>query len=383
MIQLPLPERPFFGSGPCVKPKEWKLENLSPFLMGRSHRSKDGLLLLETVISGLRSLLEIPSNYLIALTPGSATGAMEMALWNFLGPRTVDSVRWDVFSALWTENLAHQLKVPLSIIEGSVPGVLQEHCPDHDLVFTWSGTTHGVWVGETHWIAPPHSGLVLCDATSTVLTTLLPWELLDVTAFSWQKALGGEAAWGVLVLSPKAMERLESYTPSWPVPRLLRLKEHGVILSGIFRGETINTPSLLLAQEALWLLELWHRRGGQTAAITKTQQNFSLVESWCHTEDWVDFLVSYPPFRAKGPVCLQIIDPLFRSLSVAMQWEFLAHMGRFLAEHRAGFEVVNHIRSVPSLRLWCGPNMESEDLMRLFPWLKIAFFVAQEKMGGN
>jgi phosphoserine aminotransferase len=373
-LDLIKPERPFFSSGPCPKPVEWSVEGTSSFLGGRSHRSVPGLERIEKVIDGVKQLLEIPKDYRVLLTAGSATAAMEMALWNFLGPRPVDSLQWDVWSRVWTHDLVHELRVETHILEGPLPHVFSLGARDHDLVLTWCGTTHGMCVNHCdEWLLPSREGLVICDATSAVLTTHLPWDRLDVTAFSWQKGLGGEASLGVLVVSPKAMERLYSHTPSWPIPRLFRLKNKGGVIEGVFRGEVINTCSLWIVEEALHLLDIWRDRGGLPAALKKTDENFSLIAHWCAHQEWIDFLEPYAPCRSRGPVCLKLTAPHFEKMQVADQWSFLNKMGDFLSIHQAGFDLINHALSVPSLRLWCGPAVEREDIRRLLPWIEHAY----------
>lgn len=370
----PRPKRPFFSSGPCVKPKGWSGAFLEGALLGRSHRSPQGVASLCHVTESLRALLEIPPTHRIGLTPGSATGAMEMALWNFLRPeRPVDLLEWDVFSAVWAYSIQGQLRVPMRRIRGSVPEVFQEFSPHHDGVLTWCGTTHGVWVGEHGNFLDSRGqgeGLVIADAASAVLTTHIPWKKLDITTFSWQKGLGGEAGLGVMVVGPRAWERLQNSSPPWPIPRLLRLKdEGGEVMPGIFQGEMINTCSMLLVQEYASLLELWHERGGLSQALGQTQENFQALENWCRNHPFLDFAVSYAPCRAQGPVVLSVKDPRFQALALGDQWNVLKKLGAFLAENQGGFDIVNHARAFPSLRIWCGPTVEIQDLEGLFPWI--------------
>jgi phosphoserine aminotransferase len=376
-----VPNRPFFSSGPCAKPHEWRLNDLESFLSGRSHRSSEAVDLIQGVSNRLKNLLGIPDSYSVGLVPGSATGAMEIALWNLLGPRTVDVFWWDVFSGLWAHDISQELKIPHRIFTDFPPDVLSHYNPAHDLVFAWCGTTHGLWAGQDHsWIPSQREGLIMCDITSAVMTTALPWEALDVIACSWQKGLGGEASTGILVLSPRAMQRLEETTPPWPIPRLLRLKNNGTILQGLFsRGESLNTLSLLCIQEASYLIELWEKRGGLSQAIDKCHHNYTLVEAWCQQQEWVDFLVTDPMYRAHGPVCLRITDSQFQELSTSEQWIFLKLMDTFLRENKAGFDCLNHAQCrVPSLRIWCGPTVDAKDLSALLPWLSQAFFHAKE-----
>jgi phosphoserine aminotransferase len=382
IFALKKPERPFFCSGPCVKPKEWAIHELKNFLMGRSHRSSRALQDIQKIIDDLRSLLNIPETHRIILTPGSATGAMEMAMWNMLGARPVDVFVWDVFSSIWAHNVEQEMRLQSFVHRDEPLQLLQKSHPDHDLILTWTGSTHGIWAGSSaHWLASKKSarGLIICDAAAAVFTTILPWDQLDVSIFSWQKALGGEASTGIMVMSPKALAQLENHTPHWPIPRLFRLKKNDQVMQGIFRGELINTPSLLCLQENSYLLDLWRQRGGIDHGIARTQHNFSLVQSYCQEQDWLDFLVSDPLYRAQGPVCLRIKDKKFQALPQSEQWKFLHHMGDFLAYHEAAFECVNHILSVPSLRIWCGPSVEPDDLIDLFPWLSLAFRIAYKE----
>lgn len=378
---LPVPTRPFFSSGPCAKPVEWQLENLQSFLSGRSHRSTVALELIQNVGDRLKILLGIPESYSVGLVPGSATGAMEVALWNLLGPRPVDVFWWDVFSGLWAHDISEELKIPHRLFTDFPPDVFRHYNPIHDLVFTWCGTTHGLWVGQDHsWLPTEREGLVMCDVTSAVMTTPLPWESLDVIGCSWQKGLGGEASTGILILSPRAVQRLKDYTPPWPIPRLLRLKNEGNLLQGLFsRGESLNTLSLLCVQEASYLIDLWEKRGGLSTAINKCRHNYSLVEAWCQQQEWIEFLVPDPDHRAHGPVCLKITDSHFQGLSTSEQWRFLKVMDSFLRENKAGFDCLNHaLCRVPSLRIWCGPTVEASDISALLPWLYQAFCYAKE-----
>jgi phosphoserine aminotransferase len=372
---LPKPSRPFFSAGPCVKPKEWRWDLLEPTLLGRSHRSVEAVACIAQITESLRALLEIPDTHLVGLTPGSATGALEMAMWNLLGPdKPVDVLEWDIFSSLWANAIDRELKIPVNRITGAIPDVFQNLNPDHDCLLTWCGTTYGACVGPHEEFLDQRGhkgGLVIADAASAVFTMKMPWEKLDVVTFSWQKGLGAEAASGVIVLGPRAVDRLLGYTPAWPINRLMTLKDSHGLMPSIFRGEMINTCSMMVMQEYAALLEIWHQRGGLGDALHRTNRNFQSVERWCQSHPSVDFTIDYAPCRAKGPVVLSIKDARFQSLNVVQQWAFLNELSAFLAQNNAGFEVLNHARAFPALRLWCGPAVDTEDLELLFPWIDV------------
>jgi phosphoserine aminotransferase len=359
--------------GPCVKPKEWTWDALDPALLGRSHRSAEGVQSIAELTQSLGQLLEIPDTHWVGLTPGSATGALEMALWNLLRPETpIDVLEWDIFSQRWANSIEQELRLPVRRIGGSVPHVFQQLHPNHDCVLTWCGTTQGVWVGPyDDFLDRPDQcgGLVIADAASAVFTTTLPWEKLDVTTFSWQKGLGGEAGPGVIVLGPKALDRLNSYTPSWPIPWLMRLKDGAGLATGIFRGEMMNTCSMMLMAESAALIKIWRQRGGLSQALAQNQRNFQAVAHWCQDHPWVNFAVTHGPCRAHGPVVLSIQEPRFKALDVPQQWAFLRDLAVFLAKNHVGFDVLNHAKAFPALRIWCGPAVETDDLRALFPWI--------------
>ncbi len=374
---LKKPSRPFFSSGPCVKPIQLNQAYYDNALLGRSHRSAEGVSEIAQVTQSLRALLGIPDTHYVGLTPGSATGAIEMAFWNLLTPdMPIDVLEWDIFSAAWGYSIEKELKLPINRISGSVEGVLGRLNPKYDCVITWCGTTHGVWVGENQdfvRLRAGSEGLLFVDAASAVMTTDLPWADIDVTAFSWQKGLGAEAGFGVIVLGPKALERLRTYTPRWAIPRLMRLKDDQGIMPGIFRGEMINTCSMLLVAEYLAILQVWHDRGGLCAALRDTERNFQVLHDWCSGQEHVDFSVSAQSYCAKGPVTLSIQHPTFQGYSVPQQWAVLNRLGQFLSDQGAGFDLLNHARSFPALRIWCGPAIETQDLKDLFPWIEEGF----------
>jgi len=378
-MPLKKPARAFFSSGPCVKPIQLDQAYYHDGLLGRSHRSPEAVSEIAEVTQSLRGLLDIPDSHYVGLTPGSATGAIEMALWNLLRPDVpIDVLEWDIFSALWGRSIEKELKLPVHRISGNVEGLLGRLNPKHDCVMTWCGTTHGVWVGENRDFLRVRSGsdgLVFVDAASAVMTTDLPWTDIDVTTFSWQKGLGAEAGFGVLVLGPKALERLRTYTPSWAIPRLMRLKDIDGIMPGIFRGEMINTCSMLLVAEYRAVLKVWYDRGGLAAALRDTERNFQALRQWCHGQEHVVFSISPESYCAKGPVTLSIQHPTFRGYSVSEQWAVLRRLSQFLSDHGAGFDLLNHARSFPALRIWCGPATETQDLNDLFPWIEAGFRV--------
>jgi phosphoserine aminotransferase len=371
-----LPKRPFFSSGPCVKYPGWSLNALEKAHVSRSHRSGEGKALLKLCLEKTRALLEIPEDYHIAIVPGSTTGAMEMALWSFLGPRPVDVFAWDVFSRLWAYDIQNQLRLNnVRVFEapfGFLPDGHQAR-PNHDQVLAWCGTTSGVWVPDATWLAPRGEGLVICDATSAVFATPLPWERLDVTAFSWQKGLGSEAAHGMLVLSPHAMERLRTYSPPWPMPRIFRMAFEGKVLEKLFEGETLNTPSLLCVEDFLAALAWAQTLGGLPKLVARSQHHFALLEAWVEATPWAAFVAQIPETRAKTAVCLQVKEARFERLSLEAQYAWLGQVARLLEQENAGFDIVNHPRMPPSLRIWTGPTVELSDLQAFLPWLTWAF----------
>lgn len=357
------PERPFFNSGPCVKPLGWRLTWLEEAALGRSHRLESSLMQFKRITDGLRTLLNIPETHLIGFTPGSATGAMEMAMWNLLGSRSVSCVTWDIFSQHWAYNARVHLKLDSPCYGWKDLKLIPKNT---DLLLTWTGTTRGIWVGDNHDWLEDWQGLVICDATSAVFVADLPWDKLDAVAFSWQKALAGEAASGVLVLSPKAYKHLAQWTPPWPIPRLLRLKNaQGKPLDGFFEGETLNTPSMLLAQEQEALIQFWIDQGGLCFGLERAKVNFDIIAHWVESYSWLDFLEKEPQARAKGPVCLTVEDQ--------KTWPFFQEMAHVLKEEQAAYEILNHAHDVACLRIWAGPSIESVDLERLGPWLNWAF----------
>lgn len=377
----PKPQRPFFSAGPCAKPPGWKLLLLDHFLEGRSHRSAPALAQLQELLAEMRSLLKIPTDYHIAIVPGSATGAFEMGLWNFLGACGVDVWSFDVFGRRWADTIRHELKVAdtrfFDAPEGELPPLGQADFT-RDQVFTWCGTTAGVWLQDISWIPLKREGLTLCDATSAVFTTSLPWSLLDVTAFSWQKGLGGEGGHGMIVLSPAALERLKVFKPSWPVPKILRLRDDSFITrkeeqGSLFSGFTLNTPSLLAVADCLWALNWAKTQGGMVGLMKRVQDNFSCLEAWVMKTPWVSFFARDPQIRSRSVVCLEITDPLVTKEGGGDLWDFYKNMTQRLEREGVAFDCLNHTLGKPGLRIWCGPTIERQDLELLFPWMEKIF----------
>jgi phosphoserine aminotransferase len=331
---------------------------------------------IQDLLKESRDLLGIPADYEIALLPGSDTGAFEAALWSLLGPRPVDVLDWDVFSRNWVEDVVEQLQLPeirvLRAPFGSLPD-LSLPDPSHDIVFVWNGTTSGVCLPQGDWISPTRTGLTFCDGTSAAFAVDLPWEKLDVTTYSWQKALGGEAAHGMLILSPRALERLNSYQPSWPIPRLFRLTQAGHWNTKLFKGHTLNTPSLLCIEDCWQALQWVKREGGLPALVKKVRKNGEILLHWARETPWISPLAEREDIASRISVCLKIQDKTVENLPPERQWEFITAMTSLLAQEKVAFDIKNHAFSVPSLRVWCGPTVETQDLQALLPWLDYAY----------
>ncbi len=365
-----------FSSGPCAKRPGWSVAALKDALAGRSHRSKAGKAKLEEAIDRTRTLLDIPDDYLVGIVPASDTGAVEMALWSLLGARGVDLLAWESFGAGWVNDVLNQLKLDdvrtLQADYGALPD-LDLTNPDRDIVFTWNGTTSGVCVPNGDWISDDRNGLTICDATSAVFAMDLPWAKLDVTTYSWQKALGGEAAHGMLILSPRAVERLESYTPEWPLPKIFRLTKGGKIIAGIFRGETINTPSMLCVEDYLDALAWTDRVGGLSGLMDRSKTNLAALENWVARTDWVEFLAESKETRSNTSVCLKIVDPWFMALSADEQVAAAKQIALLLEQQEVAYDIGAHRDAPPGLRIWAGATVETTDLELLTPWLNWAF----------
>lgn len=362
------PKSPCFGAGPTNKYPGWSVSSLSSALVGRSHRSAEGISQIRRIIDLTRDVLNVPDNYHIALIPGSATGAVESALWNLLGPRGVDVFAWDVFSRLWVTDVVEQLKIQDQRIfeeEGGVLPDLQQYSPSRDVVFTWNGTTAGASIPNDDWIPDDRKGLSICDATSSAfMFPVRNWSKIDAYGFSWQKGLGGEGAHGMLILSPRAIDRLLTYTPSWPIPRLLRLTKNHRLIDGLFNeGKIINTPSMLAIQDVINALEWAQSVGGQEGLWNKCQENFALMKAWVDAHSELDFLVKDPETISPVSVCLTLKGPLDQAVRrIKFVVDELARLG-------VAYEIKNHYLAPVSFRIWCGPTVDSEDLRRLLPWI--------------
>ena len=365
-----------FSSGPCAKRPGWTLASLDKALLGRSHRSKPGKQKLAEVIDRTRAVLGIPATHRIAIVPASDTGAVEMALWSLLGPRGVDVLAWESFGEAWAVDIARQLRLADARVMKAPYGAL----PDlsrvdfaRDVVFTWNGTTSGVRVPGGDWIAPDRAGLTICDATSAAFAMRLPWDRLDVTTWSWQKVLGGEGQHGMLVLGPRAVERLESHVPAWPMPKLFRMTSGGKLVEGLFRGETINTPSMLAVEDAIDGLRWAEGIGGLDALVARSESNLAAIEAWVARSGWAGFLASDKATRSCTSVCLRVVDPAILALPAEVQAALPKRIAALLEAEKVAFDIDAYRDAPPGLRIWAGATIERADLEALFPWLDWAF----------
>jgi phosphoserine aminotransferase len=370
------PECANFSSGPCAKRPGWSLKALENAVLGRSHRSKAGKERLQEAITLSRNLLDLPADYHLGIVPASDTGAVEMALWSLLGPRPVDVFAWEAFGKDWVTDIVKQLKLPnvRSFVAdyGLLPDLSLAN-PAHDIVFTWNGTTSGVRVPNADWLAADRTGLTICDATSAAFAIPMDWAKLDVVTYSWQKVLGGEGAHGVLILSPRAIARLESYQPAWPMPKLFRMTKDGKVALSLFSGETINTPSLLCVEDALDALRWAESIGGAAALKNKVSANAQVLADWVAKTSWVDFLVADPALRSPTSVTLKLADPDLIARSQAEQAEFCKNLSGRLEKERVAYDI-NGYRDAPAgLRIWCGATVEAKDVLALTQWLDWAF----------
>ena len=369
------PARPEFSSGPCAKRPGWTPQNLSNAVLGRSHRSKLGKARLKEAIDRTREVLEVPEDYLIGIVPGSDTGAMEMAMWSLLGGRPVQLLAFESFGKDWVTDVTKQLKIEAEVLDapyGQLPD-LSKVRKDADLVFTWNGTTSGVRVPNADFIAGDREGVVICDATSAAFAQALDWAKLDVVTFSWQKALGGEAAHGVLILSPRAVARLESYTPAWPMPKLFRMTKGGKVTLDLFEGATINTPSMLAVEDAVDALKWAASIGGLAEMRRRADANLGVLEAWAQKTSWVAFLAEDPAIRSNTSVCLKVIDPAVTSLSEDAQADFAKKLAGLLEKEGVALDVGGYRDAPPGLRIWCGATVDTDDLDALTPWLDWAY----------
>ncbi len=369
------PARPHFSSGPCAKPPGWGPEHLALGSLGRSHRSKPGKARLAHAIELTRKVLRVPASHRIGIVPGSDTGAVEMAMWSLLGARPVTMLAWESFGEGWVSDVLKQLKLDAAVVKapyGALPD-LSAIDPASDTVFTWNGTTSGVRVPDGDWIAADREGLTICDATSACFAMELPWEKLDVVTYSWQKVLGGEGGHGMLVLGPRAVERLESHTPAWPLPKIFRLTKGGRLIEGIFKGETINTPSMLAVEDYIFALEWAQSLGGLRALIARCDANAAALDAWVQATPWVEHLVADPAVRTNTSVCLKFADDAVRGLDEDGQNALVKQMASILEAEGAAFDVAGYRDAPPGLRIWCGATVETADIEALGPWLDWAF----------
>ena len=374
------PQNPCFSSGPCAKRPGWSPSVLADTLVGRSHRSGPGKARLADVLDRSRALLGVPDDYRIGIVPASDTGAVEMALWSLLGARGTHVLAWESFGSGWVTDITKQLKLEdVSILEapyGELPDLTQVDW-SRDVVFTWNGTTSGVRVPDGDWIPDDRAGLSICDATSAAFAMALPWDKLDVVTYSWQKVMGGEAQHGMLVLSPRAVERLETYAPPWPMPKIFRLTSGGKLIEGIFRGETINTPSMVCVEDALDGLKWAESIGGTSALLARSNANLAAIEHWVARTDWVSFLASDPASRSCTSVCLSIVDPWFLGLAPDAQAAVPKKIDALLEKKHVAYDINGYRDAPPGLRIWAGATVETDDLEALFPWLDWAFASAK------
>jgi phosphoserine aminotransferase len=370
------PANPCFSSGPCAKRPGWSPAVLASALNGRSHRSKPGLARLVEIIERSRATLQMPADYRLGIVPASDTGAVEMAMWSLLGSRGVDLLSWESFGEGWVTDVTKQLKLKdvrlLQAPYGRLPDLAAVD-PARDAVFVWNGTTSGVRIPDGDWIADDRTGLTICDATSAAFAMRLPWDKLDVVTWSWQKALGGEAAHGMLALSPRAVERLETYTPPWPLPKLFRMTSGGKLIEGIFKGETINTPSMLCVEDAIDSLKWAESVGGLEGLVARAEGNLALVAAWVAQTPWLEFLAEDPVTRSCTSIQLSIVDPWFQSLSDDARFNAVRAMTARLEAEGVGYDLASHRASPPGIRIWAGATIERSDVEALLPWLEWAW----------
>jgi len=370
------PARPEFSSGPCAKRPGWKLENLQGALVGRSHRSKPGKARLKAAIDQTREILQIPADYLIGIMPASDTGAVEAAMWSMLGPKPIQIIAFESFGKDWVTDVTKQLKLKdvevLDAPYGQLPD-LKKVRKDADVVFTWNGTTSGVRVPNADFIAADREGITICDATSAVFAMEVDWSKLDVTTFSWQKVMGGEAAHGMLVLSPRAVARLESYVPAWPMPKIFRMTKGGKVSLDIFEGATINTPSMLCVEDYLDALKWGSSVGGLTGLVQRSNANLKALAEWVEKTPWVEFLAESADIRSNTSVCIKVVDKRVTGLPPEGQADFAKKLASLLEKEGVALDAGAYRDAPPGLRLWCGATVDASDVEALTPWMDWAF----------
>jgi phosphoserine aminotransferase len=375
------PQNPCFSSGPCAKRPGWSFENLKDAFLGRSHRHATGKAKLNEVCDRHKKLLGIPADYQIAIVPASDTGAVEMAMWSLLGERPVDMVYWEAFGLDWSKDVTAELKLENVTVHkaayGEIPDLSKVNTKDNDVVFTWNGTTSGVRSPNGDWIAADRAGLTICDATSAVFAYDMPWDKLDVTTWSWQKVLGGEAAHGMIVLSPRAIARLESYKPNRPLPKIFRMTKGMKFADGIFKGETINTPSMLAVEDCLDALKWVESIGGLKATIARSESNLKAVADWCSKSSWAGFLCDDDSIRSRTSICLKITDPWFAGLGDEERQAFIKGMIKPLDKEQVAYDIASYRDAPAGLRIWGGATVETSDMQALLPWLDWAYEAAK------
>ena len=373
------PRRPQFSSGPCAKPPGWHADGLATASLGRSHRSKLGKSRIVHAMDMTRHILRLPDTHRIGIVPASDTGAVEMALWSMLGARSATMLAWESFGEGWVTDVVKQLKIDAKVVKapyGELPDLAQVDWST-DVVFTWNGTTSGVRVPNGDWIADDRQGLSICDATSGIFAADLPWDKLDVTTFSWQKVLGGEGGHGVLILGPRAVERLESYTPAWPLPKIFRMTKGGKLNEAIFKGDTINTPSMLAVEDVVWSLEWALGQGGLRALIERADANTAALDQWVQTTAWIEHLAVDPASRSNTSVCLKFADAAVNGLDEEAKLALVKKMAALLEAEDAAYDVAGYRDAPAGLRVWCGATVETDDVRALGPWLDWAFHTAR------
>jgi phosphoserine aminotransferase len=378
------PARPYFSSGPCAKRPGWTPEILSHAVLGRSHRSAAGKAKLADVIQLSRDVLGVPADYRLGIVPASDTGAVEMALWSLLGPRRVTVLAWESFSSEWAGDVAQELKLAPHVLRANYGELPDLNAVDwsHDVVFAWNGTTSGVCVPDGDWIPADREGLAICDATSAVFAMELPWAKLDVVTWSWQKVLGGEAAHGMIALSPRAVERLTTHKPSWPIPKIFRMAKDGKLIEGIFKGDTINTPSLLCVEDQIDALKWALKIGGLPSLVARSRGNLAALEEWIAASKWAAFLAKDPKARSSTSVCLKIVDRDVAALPAADQAKFAGAIAGLLEKEGVALDIGSYRDAPPGLRIWCGGTVEQADIEALTLWLDWAFATAKNQIRG-
>jgi phosphoserine aminotransferase len=370
------PKNPCFSSGPCAKRPGWSLDALKDAANGRSHRAKIGKTKLADVIERSKAILQMPKDYLLGIVPASDTGAIEMALWSLLGERGVDVFAWESFGSTWANDCKKQLKLKdLRVFEagyGKLPDLSQADWK-RDVVFTWNGTTSGVKVPNGNWIPTNREGLAICDATSAVFAMDIPWDKLDVVTWSWQKVMGGEGAHGMIALSPRAVKRLETYAPAWPMPKIFQMSKGGKLIEGIFKGETINTPSMLCVEDAIDGLKWGEQIGGLKTLFTRSNANLKAIENWVKKAGWIDFLAENADIRSNTSVCLKIVDPWYSSLPTEEQEKGAKKIASLLEAEGVAYDIGSYRDAPAGLRIWAGATVETSDIEALLPWIDWAY----------